>query len=376
MAPELAGRAKDFVIPAMVTSAGRARRTAAWPVPLAFWQSSQEQRNIDEDRTGKAHRNAAAGASGAEIDTGTGTLHSTRFAPRIASRQGRPANGGLNVSAGRVTSRVMNVPLADRTAFAPDYPIETERLRLRPFNRGDVDAVFGYRSLPEVAKYLFDEPLTHEECAEAVRARIGQIVVRERRRQDPARRRTARRRASGRRSVADLALASMAAQAEIGFILDPAMHGQGFATEAAAALLGFAFESAGIHRVYARCDARNTASAAVMQRLGHAARGAFTRACQVQGGLGRGVGLRHPRPRMGGAERRCATTGCDENIVRGQPGTAGQQVTLVNQQSTTQWRAWLMTSKPTDTTIKTRTPDPEALRKIRFRSAAHLLFAA
>ena len=33
-------------------------------------------------------------------------------------------------------------------------------------------------------------------------------------------------------------------------------------------MLGFAFEVAGMHRVYARCDARNVASAKVMARLG------------------------------------------------------------------------------------------------------------
>ena len=40
------------------------------------------------------------------------------------------------------------------------------------------------------------------------------------------------------------------------------------ATEAGRALLSFAFEVAGMHRVYARCDARNAASARVMARLG------------------------------------------------------------------------------------------------------------
>ena len=34
--------------------------------------------------------------------------------------------------------------------FMPDYPIETERLKLRPFTRGDVDAVFAYRSREDV----------------------------------------------------------------------------------------------------------------------------------------------------------------------------------------------------------------------------------
>ena len=57
--------------------------------------------------------------------------------------------------------------------FMPDYPIETERLRLRPFTRGDVDAVFSYRSREDVCRYLFDEPMSRETCAEAVRRGSG-----------------------------------------------------------------------------------------------------------------------------------------------------------------------------------------------------------
>ena len=159
------------------------------------------------------------------------------------------------------------VPLPIAALYAPDYPIRTPRLLLRPFSRGDVDAVYSYRSRPDVSEYLFDEPLSHDECAEAVRARTGQIafttegdkiLLAVEQLEDP--------RLVGEvsliwRSVADQ-------QAEIGFILHPDAHGQGYATEAARALLAFAFDTAGMHRVYARCDGRNTASAAVMRRLG------------------------------------------------------------------------------------------------------------
>lgn len=160
-----------------------------------------------------------------------------------------------------------NVPLPATVLYVPRYPMETGRLKLRPFNRGDVDAVFAYRSLPEVARYLFDDPLSHEECAEAVRLRAGQIaftaegdkiLLAVERKQDG--------RLIGEvsliwRSIAD-------EQAEIGYILHPEAQGLGFATEAARALLAFAFGQVRLHRVYARCDARNAASAQVMRRLG------------------------------------------------------------------------------------------------------------
>ena len=63
------------------------------------------------------------------------------------------------------------VPLPATVQFAPDYPLRTDRLLLRPFSRGDVDAVYCYRSRADVAEYLFDQPMNHDECAEAVRLR-------------------------------------------------------------------------------------------------------------------------------------------------------------------------------------------------------------
>jgi RimJ/RimL family protein N-acetyltransferase len=159
------------------------------------------------------------------------------------------------------------VPLPATVQYAPDYPIETERLRLRPFRRGDVDAVYSYRSRPDVAEYLADQPMNHEECAEAVRVRAGQIAFSA---EGDKILLAVERKDDGRlvgevsliwRSVADQ-------QAEIGFVLHPDAQGQGLASEASRALLAFGFEVVGLHRIYARCDAKNLASAAVMRRIG------------------------------------------------------------------------------------------------------------
>ena len=57
-------------------------------------------------------------------------------------------------------------------------------------------------------------------------------------------------------------------KAEVGWILDPAAAGHGFATEAAIAVLNLAFDHYGLHRVFAQMDARNTASAKLAQRIG------------------------------------------------------------------------------------------------------------
>ena len=149
----------------------------------------------------------------------------------------------------------------------PDYPLRTERLILRPFTRGDVDAVYAYRRREDVARYLFDVALSRDECALAVQQRIGQVAFE----------------AEGDKIVLAVELAANAAligevsliwrnvdarQAEVGWIFDPDYQGRGYATEAANAMLDLAFGPGDIHRVAARCDVRNEASWRLMERLG------------------------------------------------------------------------------------------------------------
>jgi RimJ/RimL family protein N-acetyltransferase len=57
-------------------------------------------------------------------------------------------------------------------------------------------------------------------------------------------------------------------QAEIGFVFDPAHQGHGYATEAAEAVLALAFGPYDLHRVYGRLEARNVASARVLEKIG------------------------------------------------------------------------------------------------------------
>ena len=57
-------------------------------------------------------------------------------------------------------------------------------------------------------------------------------------------------------------------QGEVGFAFATGHQGRGYATEAAEAMLGLGFRDLGLHRVFGRCDPRNTASAKVLERLG------------------------------------------------------------------------------------------------------------
>ena len=57
-------------------------------------------------------------------------------------------------------------------------------------------------------------------------------------------------------------------QAEIGFTLDRAYQKRGFAAEAVRALLDHLFTVRGLHKVSAEADARNAASARLLERVG------------------------------------------------------------------------------------------------------------
>jgi RimJ/RimL family protein N-acetyltransferase len=151
--------------------------------------------------------------------------------------------------------------------FFPEFPILTERLRLRPFTRGDVDAVFDYRSRADVARYLFDAPLSRDEVAQAVQQRVvqtswtvdGDKIVLAVELLDK----------SALIGEVSLILRSQEArQAEVGWIFHPLHQGRGYAAEAATALFDLGFEAGELHRIFARCDARNAASWRLMERLG------------------------------------------------------------------------------------------------------------
>jgi RimJ/RimL family protein N-acetyltransferase len=72
-------------------------------------------------------------------------------------------------------------------------------------------------------------------------------------------------------------------QGMVWYLLDPAVHGRGYAAEAARALLAFAFDTLGVHRVFADIDPRNPASARVCERLGMWREAWFVENVEVRG---------------------------------------------------------------------------------------------
>jgi RimJ/RimL family protein N-acetyltransferase len=151
--------------------------------------------------------------------------------------------------------------------FRPRYPIETERLTLRPFARDDLDGLYAMQSLPEVARYLYWEPRERSEVKLVLDRKLGQSQLQ--REGDILALAVVLGEAGvlvGEVSLTWLSAADR--QGEIGFVFHPAYQGKGLAREAAQALLRLGFEDLRLHRIIGRCDPRNTPSGRLMERLG------------------------------------------------------------------------------------------------------------
>ena len=61
---------------------------------------------------------------------------------------------------------------------------------------------------------------------------------------------------------------AQAAEADLGYEISPVCWGQGYATEAARAMLEFGFQELGVQRIWAWCNAENRASSRVLEKLG------------------------------------------------------------------------------------------------------------
>jgi RimJ/RimL family protein N-acetyltransferase len=146
-------------------------------------------------------------------------------------------------------------------------PIETERLVLRPFEEGDFDALLSMQSSADVTRLLYWGPRNQDEVRESLAKKIAARAIHE---EGDAISLAGVSRGTGE-LVADVVLwlaGAVHQQGEIGYIVPPEHAGHGYATEATRPLLEIAFDRLGLHRVVGRLDARNAASARVLEKLG------------------------------------------------------------------------------------------------------------
>ena len=152
--------------------------------------------------------------------------------------------------------------------LAPTYPLETERLLLRPLTTDDVDAVHAYQSLEEVCEYLPYEPRSREDVEkrlsdpEYTRTELdgeGQVLI-----LGVVLKETGQ-------VIGDVLLmwhSEKHRSGELGYELHPDHWGHGYVTEACRVVLRLAFAELGLHRMTGRIDALNTTSATVLRKLG------------------------------------------------------------------------------------------------------------
>lgn len=151
------------------------------------------------------------------------------------------------------------------TSLPTTFPLSTERLVLRLHEPSDVTWLLSVYSRPDVATYLLDEPWTEEVARTKSAERLQRTGL-----DSPARALALIVEHEGA-PVGEVLLwytDHERSVAEIGWVLDPAHGGKGFASEAVGAVLDLAFSTPGMHRVAAQLDGRNTASARLAERVG------------------------------------------------------------------------------------------------------------
>jgi RimJ/RimL family protein N-acetyltransferase len=146
------------------------------------------------------------------------------------------------------------------------YTARTERMLLRPYADDDFEAFLDLHRREDVARYLPWTPRDEPAARAALERHRDPRIEKD----DDGATLAAVDPGSGRLlGEFVLFLRSREHQrAEIGYVLHPDVAGRGLATEGARHLLTLAFEGLTVHRVVARIDARNAASARVLTKLG------------------------------------------------------------------------------------------------------------
>ncbi len=151
--------------------------------------------------------------------------------------------------------------------LAPAFPIETQRLRLRPLEPRDGDALHAMESREDVTRWLYFEPRTPAESEDALQRRITRTRLE---REGDSLELGIEHAGTGELlgTVILMYRSEEHRQGEVGYVVHPAHQGHGYAGEAAREVLRLGFEQLGLHRIVGRCEPRNEASARLLERLG------------------------------------------------------------------------------------------------------------
>lgn len=158
--------------------------------------------------------------------------------------------------------------------------LHTDRLRLRPFGDADADALYALQSSAHVLRYWDAPTWTERSRAQEFIDRSHQLA------EDGTGVRLAIERLADGRFTGWCHLTRWEPDfrsAAIGFCFTDAVWGQGYATEAAGAVLQWAYDTLDLNRVQAEADTRNIACARVLEKVGFVREGTLRQDCIVNG---------------------------------------------------------------------------------------------
>jgi ribosomal-protein-alanine N-acetyltransferase len=165
-------------------------------------------------------------------------------------------------------SPVSSPPLGAIALFTPmtaPQELRTPHLLLRSIDRSDIPAIVRLAGVREIAATTISIPhpyteadaqsfLAHaDECFRAGRSVSFAVTI------SPG---------GELCGAVGLAIASAQERGELGYWIGVPYWGQGFATEAASAVMAFGFETLRLHKIYASHFAGNTASQRVLEKIG------------------------------------------------------------------------------------------------------------
>jgi ribosomal-protein-alanine N-acetyltransferase len=162
----------------------------------------------------------------------------------------------------------------------PTPTLQTPRLRLRPFADTDADALYALHSNAYVLRFWDAPPWNDPGRAQRFIAACRQLA------EEGTGARLAIDRLSDGAFLGWCGLVGWNPDyrsASMGYCLGDAAWGQGFMTEAAHAVLAWAYDALDLNRVQAETDTRNVASARVLEKLGFVREGTLREDCVVNG---------------------------------------------------------------------------------------------
>lgn len=145
------------------------------------------------------------------------------------------------------------------------WPLRTERLCLRPYCSEDLGWLAAMYGRADVSRFLLGSPWMMEEARENLTRRM------ERNDLDGPSGSLSLAIVHGGQGIGNVSLwftDRSLRVAEIGWALDPNYGGQGYAREAARAVIHLGFERYRLHRIVAEMDARNDTSARLASSVG------------------------------------------------------------------------------------------------------------